>query len=167
MTYTFGEFTLKPATWLDLPLAHAWTAADLDHYKTTPPVFWIVQKATVNSFLLWHGRDQVFFFRIDERAKKQVEIHIQFSGPEALRQRLTRRGLIEGFAWLEKMLKESGFEGYYFHSRNSQLISFTQKRLGFRWDGFKLYRRLEEKLKGHGGDHGEAEREEAQCAAGQ
>lgn len=171
MTYTFGGFTLKPANWLDLPQAGVWTAADPDHYVTTPPVFWIVQKTTVNSFLLWKGEERIFFFRIDERAQKQVEIHIQFSGPEALRQRTTRQGLVEGFAWLEKMLRECGFEGYYFHSRNAQLIFFCQKRLGFEWDGRKLLRNL----KGPGPraqgpemaevQSGEAEREEAQCAA--
>lgn len=161
MTYTFDEFTLRPAGWHDLPLAHLWTSKDLDHYKTTPPVFWIMQKVSVNSFLLLRGDEAVFFFRIDERAKKQVEIHIQFSGPEALRERATRRGLVEGFKWLEKMLSESGFEGYYFHSRNAQLIFFCQKRLGFEWDGTKLSRNLRRL------HCGETEGEESKCVGQQ
>lgn len=142
MTYIFGEFTLAPATWYDQPLAYSWVMADPDHSKTTPATFWTHQSATTNSFLLSRGEQPVFFFRIDERPAKQIEVHIQFDGPNSLRKSLTRRGITEGFQWLEKMLIDSGFEGYYFHSRNTQLIFFCQNHLGFEWDGTKLYRDL-------------------------
>jgi hypothetical protein len=158
-TYAFDEFTLRPTSWHDLPLAHAWTFEDREHSLTTPSAFWIEQAETISSFLLLSGTDPVFFFRVDERPKAQVEIHIQFSGPEALRKRLTRRGIVEGFKWLEKMLSECGFQGYYFHSRNAQLIFFCQNRLGFEWDGTKLYRTLGGKA------NGQAERKEAQLSA--
>lgn len=139
--YTFGQFTLRPATFYDMPLAQLWTGRDLDHYKSTPATFWIEQSSEINSFLLLsQDGDPVFFFRIEERPDKQAEIHIQFSGADALRQRLTRRGVTQGLHWLEKMLTESGFEGYYFHSRNPQLIFFCQQHLGFEWDGTRLYR---------------------------
>jgi hypothetical protein len=165
MIYKFGEFELRPADGDDRALAAEWTKADPAHAGTTRPEFWIEQRRQVNSFLLWHMgrvfRDPVFFFRIDERPKAQIEVHIQFSGPEALKQRLTRRGLVEGFAWLEKMLAECGFEGYYFHSRNAPLIFFCQNRLGFAWDGTKLHRDLRSL------PSGQAESKDAQCAARQ
>ncbi len=160
-SYEIAEFTLKPAQMLDLPVARMWTARDPDHRDRTLAEFWIEQGTQTNSFLLWDGVQPVFFFRIDMRPERQVEIHIQFSGTDALRESRTRRGLMEGCRWLEKMLSESGFEGYYFHSRNAQLIFFCQRRLGFEWDGRKLYRDLRRK------DDGQARREEAQCAAGQ
>lgn len=142
MTYVFDEFRLRPATPADLPLATAWTAADPDHAGRTIPAFWIAQSSEINSFLLVRWMQPVFFFRIDERPAKQIEVHIQFSSAQALRERITRRGITEGFKWLETMLTDSGFEGYYFHSRNAPLIFFCQNRLGFEWDGTKLYRNL-------------------------
>jgi hypothetical protein len=164
--YTFGEFTLRPSTSYDMPLAQLWTTRDLDHYKTTPATFWIEQSPETNSFLLLsQDGEPVFFFRIDERPDKQVEIHIQFSEPDALRQRVTRRGVTQGFSWLEKMLTESGFEGYYFHSRNPQLIFFCQQRLGFEWDGTKLYRNFRRK-NGEGNDGGSRQERQLQNQEG-
>lgn len=139
--FTFDEFVLRPATAEDLSLAKAWTLGDEHHRATTQPGFWIEQKEDTNSYLLVDRRGPVFFFRMDLRGAV-VEVHIQFVDGHALTHSRTRRGLMRGFQWLEKMLIESGFEVYYFHSSSPQLIFFCQNRLGFAWDGKKLYRKL-------------------------
>lgn len=140
-TFTFDEFVLRPAKAEDLPLANRWTMGDPHHRATTKPAFWIEQGADTNSYLLLDPKGAVFFFRMDLH-KELVEVHIQFVDGNALTQSRTRRGLMRGFKWLEKMLLDSGFEVYYFHSSSPQLIFFCQNRLGFMWDGKKLSRKL-------------------------
>ena len=68
-----------------------------------------------------------------------TEVHIQFCDGVALTHTRTRRGIVKGFAWLKKMLSESGYTGLYFYSNNPQLIYFCTNRLGFEWDGKKIF----------------------------
>jgi len=140
--YRFDGFLLRPAVSTDMELASRWTYADAHHKHTTLPEFWLLQTSAVNSYVLDDECGTVFFFRIDQRKDKQCEVHIQFEPGEALRKSRTRLGLIRGILWLEKMLTESGFEGYYFHSISPQLIFFCQRKLGFEWDGTKIYRNI-------------------------
>jgi hypothetical protein len=143
-TFQFAGFTLREATLeRDYELAKDWNYADPDHRDTTLGTFWLQQGEETNSYLLEDESGPVFFFRMDARERfTWMEVHIQFAPGNALLQARTRRGIRRGFAWLEKMLTESGFEGYYFHSRSPQLIFFCQNRLGFEWDGTKIYRKI-------------------------
>jgi hypothetical protein len=153
-SFRFGGFLLRATTVSDLHLAATWVYADPDHRKTTEPEFWLEQTADANSFLLEDSAGPVFFFKL-EKVDDAMAIYIQF-GPEqttANRSR-TMAGLTEGFAWLEKRLADVGVRRVYFHSRNPTLIYFSQKRLGFVWDGRKLERKI-------GDDHGEADSEGA------
>jgi hypothetical protein len=156
-SFRFDGFTLRPAIDSDLLLAGYWVSADPDHRLTTKAIFWIEQSATSNSFLLEDQDGAVFFFKIVDEGNRTLAIHIQF-GPDNTAQMRARimNGLTMGFAWLQKRLMAMGYEAVYFNSNNPSLIYFSQKRLGFVWDGKKLIRRI---------DDGKAECEKTQRAS--
>jgi hypothetical protein len=158
-SFRFAGFTLRPAIDSDILLADYWVSADPEHRLTTKATFWIEQSATANSFLLEDRDGAVFFFKIVDEGNRTLAIHIQF-GPDNSAQMRTRimDGLTTGFAWLQKRLMAMGYEAVYFNSNNPGLIYFSQKRLGFVWDGRKLIRRI---------DDGKAECKETQRAAQQ
>lgn len=145
--YAFDGFLLRPPLQEDLPLAAAWNEAEPTHDGTNA-LFYTWNSTEVNSFVLCDEQGPIFFIRMQttppkwDPEGKWLGIYILFSPGGALRQRRTRHGLRCGMRWLEKMLTETGFEGYYFHSLNPQLVYFTQHVLGFEWDGQKVFKKI-------------------------
>lgn len=153
-SFTFSGYTLRPANEADLPLARMWTLADVYHREITPPSFWVEQRPGRDSFLLIDASGPIFFFKIhatrwagltDAMAMKpsEVELHIQFMpDTDAHDRRRLREGLLQGMAWLERILRLSGVHRICFDSRNPELIRFCRKRLGFDISGERLSRAL-------------------------
>lgn len=141
-TFSFSGFTLRPATLSDRQLAETWTLADPFH-KQVSPEFWIEQKLGRDSYLLSDQRGGVFFFKLIRLTDRKVEFHIQFmpdTEPEA-RSR-TRRGLVEGFVWIERVLLTNAIEEVTFDSNNPELMAFCRKRLGFTVESGRLWKTL-------------------------
>ncbi|OYV36704.1 MAG: hypothetical protein B7Z80_14845 [Rhodospirillales bacterium 20-64-7] len=149
------EYILRAATQEHLALAEQWTLRDPFHCTTTPAAFWIEQSrsergAGAQSYLLEDSDGPLFFFKITELAQAAIEMHIQFDAQnyDARNCRGTKwrtlRGLVDGFAWVEKRLAESSIYAVYFTSRNPALIRFCCERLKFEviegWTEEKLLR---------------------------
>jgi hypothetical protein len=64
-THQFGDYTLRPATAEDLPLAVAWNAADPDHrWEAEQKWYWVEQQPYVNAYVLCDATGPLFFFRM-------------------------------------------------------------------------------------------------------
>ena len=64
-THQFGDYTLRPATAEDLPLAVAWNAADPDHrWEAEQAGYWVEQQPYVNAYVLCDATGPLFFFRM-------------------------------------------------------------------------------------------------------
>lgn len=131
--FTFDGFVLRPAGVDDLELATLWVQDDPAH-RGTPASFWIVQKMEIKSALLTDCHGPVFFFRVEAHfgPEAYLQVWIQFS-PESTRalDERSQRGVVSGFAWLEKMFAPMGFQAVYFDTRNPKLVYFCRKNLGF------------------------------------
>jgi hypothetical protein len=137
-TLCFSGYTLRPATSADRNLAQSWTLAD-PHHREMNPDFWIEQRLGRDSYLLSDAQGPVFFFKIIRIGDNAVEFHIQFmpeTEPEARTR--TRKGLVEGLNWIERVLRNSGIAEWSFDSANPELIKFCKKRLGFTGDSGRL-----------------------------
>jgi hypothetical protein len=157
-TLRFSGYTIRPANLphtvtadkklyadRDLRLAIEWTAADPYHRGKIDPEFWLEQRPGMDSVLVEDSQGPVFFFKaqlLDQTARNRgpiAQIFIQFMpcATEEDRER-TRQALMEGMAWLEPVLRQSGVEEIFFDTRQLKLIAFCQKRLGFIVDGKDL-----------------------------
>lgn len=158
-TFTFGMYTLRPATAEDFPLAAAWNAADPDH-RNIDPLFWIDGR---DSYLLIDPEGPVFFFKIERGRTREAKFYIQFENcagkadAAQCRQR-AMDGLMDGSAWLEKELSELGFETVYFTSKSRPLIYFCSKRLGFTVEGNVLRKDLRRVSDGEGKGYSEGKK---------
>jgi hypothetical protein len=144
--YEFDGYTFRPATAKDLPLARQWNRMDPDHtWELQYPEYWIEQNSQVNSYLLEDAIGTLFFVKSIRHMGNEVEISLQFDRQHGMvsKGRVTR-GMEVGFAWLKKALPMNGFTALYFVSKTEELISFTEKRLGFKRDGIRMIYRLEE-----------------------
>lgn len=136
-SFTFFGYRLRPAQVGDLPLAAEWNAKDEDHAGRVEAEFWIRQGPGQDAYVLaddGNGQDHALFFLklCAQPGTAMVELHIQFDPGVGAKARAKRReALTEGFSWLERTLKMSGVQQIFFRSRNSGLILFSQKRLGF------------------------------------
>jgi len=134
-TFAFDGFVLRSTNAQDQHLAEEWTEADPAH-RGTPAAFWTTDKVDVKSFLLTDSQGPVFFFRMKAvwgmDPKGHVQVWIQFppGSTRTLGERVWR-GLIKGFAWLEGMMAQVGFEAVYFSTKNPKLAYFCRKRIGF------------------------------------
>ena len=156
-TYTFGGFTLRPATKEHALLAEVWTKNDPEHKDKVTPEFWLQQDACRDSYLLFDQDGPLFFFKMHLIDRDTVRIFVQFpteatsrefvGTPEQIRQaqrtgERLRRGLLLGTAWLEEMLKKNGVKEIFFDSVSKSLIFFCVKRLGFVEEGEYLKKHL-------------------------
>lgn len=153
-TFCFSGFTLRPAGERgDFDLASAWTEADPHHRSTVLPEFWLEQCPGRDSYLFLDQEGPLFFFKMilfiwssRDRAKieKRCQLHIQFSPrmEEKHERQRVMRGLREGLAWLEAMLKQCQVKELFFDSRSESLVDFTVKRLGFEQVGETLSKRI-------------------------
>jgi hypothetical protein len=132
--FSFVGYQLRPVDPKDLPLATEWNQRDEDHANRVDPRFWIEQGPGQDAYVLADKNEPVFFLKLVSAGnpKGVIELHIQFSHGMTRKARLRRReALAEGLKWLEKMLVVAGAKEIYFRSRNSGLIMFATKRLGF------------------------------------
>jgi hypothetical protein len=141
-TFQFDQkYTLRPARLLsDYALALDWTEADPDHAGKVDPQFWLEQGEGKDAYLFSDDKGPLFFFKMVIATGSAVEIHIQFPpnrNSAHQRQRIAR-GLLQGIAWLERVLAHCQIREMFFDSINSSLIGFSIKRLGFQFIGGKL-----------------------------
>lgn len=131
-----GVYTLRPAAAEDLPLAKLWNGEDADHAQRVDPLFWVTQSARSDAYLLteYATGEPLFFLKLCTVTGRRgtVELHIQFDpGVGGAARERRGKALRDGLGWLERTLKVSGATEIIFRSRNSQLILFAVKRLGF------------------------------------
>lgn len=157
-TFQFArKYTLRPAGGeaRDSGLAEKWIAADPYHRGRVQPDYWLEQGIGIDSYLCLDDEGPLFFYKMvlfeDSSSSRAIEIHIQFppspSVPKKYKQYRSRmaEGLIEGLAWLEKILRQAEVREMFFESTNPGLIAFAIRRLGFVLEGGKLRKRLPEK----------------------
>lgn len=145
MRFTFGsEFTLRTTEETDFALAQEWNAADPWHRHTTQPEFWLDNNAGADSYLLEDAIGPVFFFKLMQTNQPaELEMHIQFSPDKGPGMGLrTIRGLVTGFAWLERRLSGLGYEAVYFDSKSPTLINFCKSHLRFEDQDGRLKRTI-------------------------
>jgi len=131
-SYGFSGYVLRPARQQDLQLAELWTTMDKFHAGHIKPDFWLFQGPKTDSYLLFDGAGPVFFLKVHQQDPVRVRLHIQFMpvATEEDRER-TMEGLLQGTAWLERLLRGHGVEEISFDSVSRPLINFASKRLGF------------------------------------
>ena len=162
-TYKFDGYVFRPAAEGDVELARRWNAADPEHqWEARFPDYWVEQNGVVNSYVLEDTKGILFFMKsIRCSGGKEIEINIQFdrarSQVSALRLMV---GLSIGFDWLKKALPMNGFEAVYFVSRNRNLCTFAEQRLGFAKDGGREIFRFD-----RGERHGQVRRSQTQQAS--
>ncbi len=135
--YKFDGYTFRPAAPGDNPLARLWNTMDPEHkWELQFPDYWIEQNNQVNSYVLEDSIGILFFVKSLRHADNEIEITLQFDREcgTVSRARVVR-GLDAGFKWLKKALPMNGFKTLYFASKNEDLVTFTEKRLGFVRDG--------------------------------
>jgi len=149
-TFSFGEYTMRPAGADDLQIARVWNALDRWHRDCIKPEFWIEQKLRRDSFLMLDRLGPLLFFKMHGHGPKndwrsdRVQIFIQF--PPAPPFGLERKnhfyrvgsGVEKGFAWLERILIANGVEELFFDSESVSLVLFCTRNLGFNRDGHRL-----------------------------
>jgi hypothetical protein len=135
--FAFGEYRMEPARDADLFLARAWNLADPEHaWEAERPLYWITQSPIENSYVLRDRAGTVLFWKAIQTAPREIEINIQFdrSQKEVSEARVVR-ALQAGFAWLKKALPACGIDSVYFKSKNTRLVQFAERGLGFTKDG--------------------------------
>lgn len=141
--FKFGPYHLRPTVDADMVSAVRWTVADPHHAHRTRPEFWLEQTISRDSYMLEDPEGPLFFFKIHRLSLKAVELHIQFSPETSQKQKIrVQQGLMDGFAWLEKMFNTAGIKDVSFDSSSPPLIAFAVKRLGFTLDGTRLHKEL-------------------------
>lgn len=138
-TFQFDDFTLRPATEADLPLARAWNAADPDHvWEMGTERYWIRPEGgweKCSECFVLEDFEPVFFLRttrIWQHEQMSIEISIQFNRADLTTPLWrTMNGMLAGMKWLERTLPANGIHAIYFSSKSERLIRFAQVRLGF------------------------------------
>lgn len=128
-TYTFSQYTLRPAAEEDILCATAFLSEDPFH-EDMAPEFFITQGPGIESYLLEDIEGPVFFFRMT----RVVRVDIQFA-PESLHPNMRERirgGLTAGFKWLMASLANSPNYQVIFESKNPELIASCIRRFRFR-----------------------------------
>lgn len=149
ITHAFSCYRLRRADLGDVELAAAWTKRDPEHAGRVLPEFWIEQGIGVESWVLFDKQGPVFFFKSVVR-NQILEVHIQFPPypiaatleKQAQHKRRMSLALIEGMRWLEQRVKGFFLE-IRFDSRDSKLIHFAEKHLGFTNQNGQLAKRLQ------------------------
>ena len=131
-------------------IAKAWTEADPDHRLTTTPGFWFEHAPNIESYVLEDKFGIILFFRLERKEPGKIEVHIQF--PPALvdpkrnaeRRARVMRGLTKGLEWIERVLAAREENTLFFTSKSPRLIRFCKKRLGFKGNGERLEKRIQQ-----------------------
>ena len=115
-----------------------------DHAERTRPEFWLEWTVTRESYVLEDELGPILFFKVHRLSLKAVELHIQFPPADSQHERIRiQAALVQGFHWLEGMLKLAKIEEVSFDSTSTRLVQFAEKRLGFRREGSKLHKAIE------------------------
>lgn len=142
--YTFSSYTFRPCIPDDQPLARSWNRMDPEHeWEMQFPDYWVEQNEQVNSYVLEDALGILFFVKSIRHMGHELEISLQFDRECAMVSKIrVMRGIEVGFEWLKEALPMNGFTTLYFLSENQELISFTEKRLGFVKEGMREIFRL-------------------------
>jgi hypothetical protein len=130
------DLTLRMVTEKDEPLLRQWIEADPDHKETSSVEFFSTQSPIEECYVLEDQAGPLFFLK----TTRAIRLDIQF-GPPIMRERM-RKGLQQGFPWLETMLGMRNFGEVMFATQNPELARSMEKRLGFRRSTEELVRPL-------------------------
>jgi len=124
----------------DVEQIKEWTLHDPYHFHQDQPEWWLTEaEGSLLAFCLMDDRGPLTYVRLDTEGE-YVRIHTQFAPEAVVSKRRLVVGMIGAINMLISLFSGEGRKGLIFNSVNPSLISFMDKKFGFKSVGENDYR---------------------------